>query len=51
MALERRWIDERLVVPLMTADRWYAVDPALRGVRIRADGVPLLHDAYWGLRR
>lgn len=50
LALERAWLDARVVVPLMTADRWFAVDPSLRGVRVRADGVPLLDDAYWGGR-
>lgn len=50
LALERVWLDARVVVPLMTADRWFAVDPALRGVRVRADGVPLLSGAYWGGR-
>lgn len=50
LTLERAWLDARVVVPLMTADRWFAVDPALRGVRVRADGVPLLDDAYWGGR-
>lgn len=48
--LEREWISSRVVVPLMTADRWFGVDPGLRGVRIRADGVPLLEGAYWGGR-
>ena len=47
MAVERAWIQERRVVPLMTADRWIVVDPDLRGVRLRPDGVPLLHDAWW----
>lgn len=50
LALERIWLDARVVVPLMTADRWFAVDPGLRGVRVRADGVPLLDSAYWGGR-
>lgn len=48
LELERRWIEEHRVTPLMTAERWYTVDPKLREVHIRADGVPLLHDAFWG---
>ncbi len=50
LALERAWIDSRVIIPLMTADRWFAVDPSLRGVRVRPDGVPLVDDAYWGGR-
>ena len=45
VALERAWLDAGLTVPLMTADRWFTVDPDLRGVQIREDGVPLLFDA------
>ncbi len=45
VALERAWLDAGTVVPLMTADRWFTVDPDLRGVQIREDGVPLLFDA------
>lgn len=48
LALERAWIEARAIVPLMTAERWFAVHPALRSVKIRPDGVPLLDDAYWG---
>lgn len=48
LELERRWIEEHRVTPLMTAERWYTVDPRLRDVHIRADGVPLLHNAFWG---
>ncbi len=48
LELERRWIEEHRVTPLMTAERWFTVDPRLREVHIRADGVPLLHDAFWG---
>ena len=29
-----------VAVPLMTADRWFIVDPDLRGIQIREDGVP-----------
>lgn len=47
MALERAWIDAGLAVPLLTADRWYTVDPDLRGVVLREDGVPLMFDAYF----
>jgi hypothetical protein len=50
LELERHWQSRRLVVPLMTAQRWLAVDPGLRGVRLRPDGVPLLDDAWWGGR-
>jgi hypothetical protein len=48
LALERAWLDGALAVPLLTADRWFIVDPDLRGVIIREDGVPLLFDAYFG---
>jgi hypothetical protein len=51
LALERAWLDAFAVVPLMTAERWFTIDPDLRGVQIRADGVPLLVDAYWGSAR
>lgn len=50
LALERRWQESRMLVPLMTAQSWFGIDPGLRGVRVRADGVPLLDDAYWGGR-
>ena len=48
LALERRWTEEHRVMPLMTAERWFSVDTRLHDVNIRADGVPMLHDAYWG---
>jgi hypothetical protein len=48
LALERVWLDAGNVVPLLTVDRWFSIDPDLRGVVLRADGVPLLDDAYWG---
>ncbi|MCC7070836.1 MAG: hypothetical protein IT383_05910 [Deltaproteobacteria bacterium] len=47
LTLERAWIDAGLAVPLLTADRWYTVDPDLRGVVLREDGVPLMFDAYF----
>jgi hypothetical protein len=47
LSLERAWLDAGVAVPLMTADRWFVVDPDLRGVQIREDGVPLLFDAYF----
>ncbi len=47
LTLERAWISERRVVPLLTASRWLVLHPLLRGVRIRGDGVPLLDDASW----
>jgi hypothetical protein len=50
LALERAWLDGGEVVPLMTADRWFVVDPDLRGVQIREDGVPLLFDATFAMR-
>lgn len=49
--IELTWLAEGRVVPLMTADRWIAIDPDLRGVRLRPDGVPLLHDAWWSVPR
>lgn len=51
LAVERTWIEQRRVVPLMTADRWVVVDPDLRGVALRPDGVPLLLDAWWAVTR
>jgi hypothetical protein len=45
--LERVWLDGRIVVPLMTAEQWFAIHPNLRGVQIRSDGIILLDDAYW----
>lgn len=48
IALERHWIETRAVVPLVTAERWFAFNPRLRGVRVRPDGVPLIDEAYWG---
>jgi hypothetical protein len=47
--VELAWIDEGRVLPLMTAERWITIHPDLRGVRLRPDGVPLLHDAYWSV--
>ncbi|MCP4867611.1 MAG: hypothetical protein GY898_02700 [Proteobacteria bacterium] len=49
--VELTWLAEGRVVPLMTADRWIAIDPDLRGVRLRPDGVPLLHEAWWSVPR
>lgn len=49
LALERAWLDAGVAVPLMTADRWFIVDPDLRGVQIREDGVPLLFDATFAV--
>jgi hypothetical protein len=46
VALEAGWLAERRAVPLFTAERWVSVSSGVRGVRVRADGVPLLHDAY-----
>jgi hypothetical protein len=46
VSVEASWLSDRRVVPLFTAERWISVSPAVRGVRIRPDGVPLLHDAY-----
>jgi len=48
LALERALLDERLVVPLIVVDRSIVVDPDLRGVILRGDGVPLLDGAWWG---
>jgi hypothetical protein len=49
LALERAWLDAGAAVPLMTADRWFIVDPDLRGVQIREDAVPLLFDATFAV--
>lgn len=43
LALERAWLEAAAVVPLLTVDRWFVVDPDLRGMQVRDDGVPLLH--------
>lgn len=48
LALERALLDARLVVPLLLVDRFLVVDPDLRGVVVRGDGVPLLDGAWWG---
>lgn len=48
LALERALLDSRLVVPLLVVDRFLVVDPDLRGVVVRGDGVPLLDGAWWG---
>lgn len=48
LALERALLDSRLVVPLLVVDRWISVDPDLRGVGVRDDGIPLLDGAWWG---
>jgi hypothetical protein len=48
LALERALLEQRFVVPLLVVDRWLTVDPDLRGVGIRDDGVPLLEGAWWG---
>jgi hypothetical protein len=48
LALERALLDSRLVVPLLAVDRWWSVDPDLRGVVLREDGVPMLDGAWWG---
>ena len=47
LTLERRWMDDRRAVPLLTASRWLVAHPRLRGVRLRGDGVPILDDAWW----
>jgi len=46
VSVEATWLRERRVVPLFTAERWISVSPRVRGVRVRTDGVPLLHDAW-----
>jgi len=51
LSLERAWLEAFIVVPLMTAERWFTIDPDLRGVQVRADGAPLLSDAYWTTTR
>jgi hypothetical protein len=47
LALERALLDARRVVPLLVVDRFLVVDPDLRGVVVRNDGVPLLDGAWW----
>lgn len=51
IALERTWVESRRVVPLLFAELQYAVDPAMRGVRVRPDGVPVVDDAAWSVVR
>ena len=48
LALERALLDSRLVVPLIVVERAMLVDPDLRGVVIRGDGVPIFDGAWWG---
>ncbi|MCO4770315.1 MAG: hypothetical protein KDA24_09820 [Deltaproteobacteria bacterium] len=47
LTIERQWLDARLVVPLLTAERTLTVSPRLVGVRVRGDGAPVLDDAWW----
>lgn len=51
LVLERAWLESQSVVPLLTVERWFDVDPELRNVRIRADGVPIFDDAFWNTAR
>lgn len=51
IALERTWVESRRVVPILFAELQYAVDPAMRGVRVRPDGVPVVDDAAWSVVR
>jgi hypothetical protein len=48
LALERALLDSHLVVPLIVVERALLVDPDLRGVVVRGDGVPLFDGAWWG---
>lgn len=48
LVLERALLESRLVVPLVVIERTVTVDPDLRGVVLRGDGVPLLDGAWWG---
>jgi hypothetical protein len=48
LALERALLDSRLVVPLIVVERAITVDPDLRGVVLRGDGIPMLDGAWWG---
>lgn len=48
LVLERALLESRLVVPLIVVERTVTVDPDLRGVVLRGDGVPLLDGAWWG---
>lgn len=47
LTVEQRWLDAGRAVPLLTAARTITVNPSLRGVRIRGDGLPVLDDAWW----
>ena len=48
LVLERALLDSRLVVPLIVVERAMLVDPDLRGVVMRGDGVPMFDGAWWG---
>jgi|GEM_PF-803669 len=48
LALERALLDSKLVVPLIVVERAISVDPDLRGVVLRGDGIPMLDGAWWG---
>jgi hypothetical protein len=48
LALERALLDSKLVLPLIVVERAITVDPDLRGVVLRGDGIPMLDGAWWG---
>ena len=47
MELEREWLEERSVVPLVSQDFWYDVDPSILGLQITPDGTLIFKQAYW----
>ena len=47
IVLERAWLDERRVIPLVSADFWVEIAPELKDVRLRPDGVVVLTEAFW----
>jgi hypothetical protein len=48
LALERHLMEKYRIIPLVSVDVVYDVHPALKGVRVREDGIPILWDAWWG---
>lgn len=46
-ALEKAWLQSGRLVPLMVSRPWIAIPPALKGIHVRSDGVPIFEQAYW----